>query len=176
MSTEIDVFEFTRGARSAEGRIALVRLERLASLVSDPVGDLDWRLDGWRERDAVGHERLRLHLRVSGSVVMRCGRCLGPARLPLAVDRGFRLAASEGEAEKWDLDDEESDALVASRKFDTLALVEDEAILALPPVANHAECDRPAAAPGAAPSPRTAEDAPRRPFAELAKLNRKPPP
>lgn len=171
---EIDAFEFTRSGRSAEGQVSFARLERLASLLAEPEGDLAWRLDGWRERDASGEERLRFRLRVGGSVTLHCGRCLGVARLPLAIDRGFLLAPSEAEAEKLDRDDEELDVLVASRKFALESLIEDEAILALPPAASHADCSRP-------PSGLTQESvndapaAPRRPFAFLASLKGKPP-
>lgn len=174
MLMEIDAFEFTRSARSAEGQVALARLERLASLLTEPEGDLDWRLDGWRERDSSGGERLRLRLRVSGSVPLHCGRCLGVARLPLAIDRGFLLASSEAEAEKLDLDDEEFDVLVASRKFGVESLIEDEAILALPPAASHAHCSRPLFGPTEK-SVNEALDTPRRPFASLASLKGKPP-
>lgn len=171
MPTEIDAFEFTRAARSAEGRVHLARLGRLATLLAVSDSELNWRLDGWREPDPAGAERWRLRLRVSGSVGMACGRCLGVARLPLAIDRGFVLVSSEALAEAVDQDEEEFDALVASRRFDIEALIEDEAILALPPAAAHAQCVPPARqADDGLDDP---SDTQRRPFAQLASLRKK---
>ena len=174
MLMEIDVFEFTRGAHSAEGTLALASLERLASLLADQSGELDWRLDGWRNSDPAGSEQLRLRLRATANVGLRCGRCLGVARLPLAIDRGFVLARSEAEAEQLDQDEEDLDALVASKKFDVAALLEDEAIMAIPAAPSHAECAPPAGGKSVADVSPDGDARPN-PFASLTALKGKRP-
>lgn len=174
MPTEIDAFEFTRAARSAEGRVPVSQLSRLVTLLAETGSELSWRLDGWRENDAAGAPRMRLRLRVSGSVAMSCGRCLGVAQCPLAIDRGFLLVATEAQAEALDQDDEELDALVASRRFDMDGLIEDETILALPPAPTHSECKPPAMKLAQLQEESSAP--PRRPLAALATLRKKPAP
>lgn len=173
MPTEIDAFEFTRAALSAEGREPVASLVRLASLMADPAGELAWRFDGWRQRDASGNEQLLARLRASGTVGMRCGRCLGVVHLPIAIDRAFLLAGDESEAAKLDESEDDLDVLVASRRFSIVDLVEDEAILALPPAASHAQCDRPADAGDVAASGSEPSAARASPFAVLASLKRK---
>ncbi len=173
MPTEIDAFEFTRSGRSADGCEPMGSLVRLASLLASPDGTLSWRLDGWRQSDATERDRMHLRLRASGTVGLSCGRCLGVVSLPIAIDRAYLLVQSESDAAALDESDDEFDALVASRQFAVHDLLEDEAILALPPSASHAECERPPQ-PGRDPSP-PAEDRPRSPFAALSGLKTKPP-
>lgn len=173
MPTEIDAFEFTRAGLSAEGREPVASLVRLASLLADPGGELVWRLDGWRQRDASENEQMVARLLASGTVGMRCGRCLGVVGIPIAIDRAFLLVRDESEAATLDESEDDVDVLVASRRFSIVDLLEDEAILALPPAAAHAQCDRPAGLDAATPS--ETEPAAERPspFAALASLKRK---
>lgn len=176
MSTEIDVFEFTRSAQSRAASCPVLGLDRLSSLLADPSGQLTWRIDGWRERDPAGTERLRLRLAASATVGMRCGRCLGVVDLPLEIDRSYLLAASEKEADRLDEDEDEFDVLVASRRFDIEQLLEDEAILALPAVASHVECEPPGGRDEKrVDPPADADDKPKpSPFSVLAALKRNP--
>lgn len=173
MTTEIDAFEFTRTGHSLEGCVPVSSLVRLASLLASGDGEVTWRIDGWRQATAEGLEQLHLRLRASGSVGLPCGRCLGVVVLPLAIDRSFLLAPTEVEAAELDDAEAELDVLVASRSFSVLELLEDEAILALPPAVSHAQCERPAALrEGRAIDGE--ESAPRSPFAALQSLRRKP--
>jgi uncharacterized protein len=174
MPTEIDAFEFTRSARSAEGCEPLTALDRLAACLANRDGSLSWRLDGWRQRDASGRDQMHLRLRASGTVGMACGRCLGVVGLPLAIDRGFLLVQNESEAASLDEAEEERDVLVASRRFQVTELLEDEAILALPPAASHAQCERPEAARASSPAP-TDDLSLKSPFAALQALKPKRP-
>ena len=174
MPTEIDAFEFTRAARSAEGCEPMDALVRLASLLASREGLLAWRVDGWRQSDASGHDRMHLRLRASGTVGMACGRCLGVVTLPVAIDRTYLLVQSESEAARLDEVEDEVDVLVASRRFQIDELIEDEAILALPPSASHARCERPAPAEvnRSAQAPAEAPAA-QSPFAALSALKSK---
>jgi uncharacterized protein len=178
MPMEIDAFELTRAGLSLEGCAAVESLGRLSSLLASREGEVAWRIDGWRQRDAAGVEQLQLRLRASATVGLPCGRCLGVVHWPLAIDRGFLLATSEAEAARLDDAEEELDVLVASRQFLPMELLEDEAILALPPASSHAECDRPEVlerSAGSGQRPTSADgSAPPSPFAALQSLKRKP--
>ncbi|MFM7568860.1 MAG: YceD family protein [Betaproteobacteria bacterium] len=172
MPTEIDAFEFTRAGRSAEGCEPLASLVRLASLLAEPAGELVWRLDGWRQRDASNNEQMVARLRASATVGMRCGRCLGVVAIPIAIDRAFLLVRDEAEAAALDESEDDVDVLVASRQFSVDDLLEDESILALPPAVAHAQCQRPVGAGAAAASETEAEEERPSPFAALTSLKR----
>ena len=117
---------------------------------------------------------MHLRLRASGTVGMACGRCLGVVTLPVAIDRTYLLVPSESEAARLDEVEDEVDVLVASRRFQIDELIEDEAILALPPSASHARCERPAPADvnRSAQAPAKAPAA-QSPFAALSALKSK---
>jgi uncharacterized protein len=172
----IDTHEFTRRADAASGREPVAAFERLASLLIEAPGALDWRLDGRSEVGADGARRAFLRLGLGGTVRMRCVRCLEPVEVTLEGVRDYRLVATEAQAEREDADDDEVDLLVASRRFDLAALLEDEAIMALPPAPRHDDCRAPEPAAAAAPAAPEAADAPDRgdgrpgPFAALAGL------
>lgn len=170
----IDTHEFTRRGDVADGRVPVAGCERLVSLLASDEGVLDWRLAGRSEVGSDGSRRAFLHLEVSGALVAHCVRCLEPVGVALEVGRDYRLVATEAQAEAEDADEDEVDLLVASRRFDLAALIEDEAIMALPPAPRHDDCraPEPAAATALEAAPEVRSDAaPRRnPFAALAAL------
>jgi uncharacterized protein len=174
----IDTHEFTRRGDVADGKVPLASLERLASMLTSTEGALAWRLSGRSELGPDGSRSPFLRLGLDGTVRMRCVRCLEPVEVPLQVLRDYRLVATEAQAEREDADEDDVDLLVSSRRFDLAALVEDEAIMALPPAPRHDDCSAPAvreAAPGAGEGGagdggEGASDAPRTPFAALAAL------
>ncbi|MCZ8340913.1 MAG: DUF177 domain-containing protein [Burkholderiaceae bacterium] len=174
----IDTHEFTRRGDTAAGEVSLAGLERLGSMLTSVDGALAWRLAGRSELGVDGSRSPLLHLGLRAAVAMRCVRCLEPVGVPLEVERDYRLVASEAQAEHEDADEDEVDLLVSSRRFDLASLVEDEAIMALPPAPRHDGCAAPRVedAPegeGALPARGEGSDAaPRRrnPFAALAAL------
>jgi uncharacterized protein len=168
----IDTHEFTRRGDVAEGRVPLAELERLGSLLVADDGALAWRLAGDSELGADGSRSAHLHLALSATLAMRCVRCLERIDIPLDVERDYRLVATEAQAEQEDVDEDEVDLLVGARRFDLAGLVEDEAIMALPPAPRHEGCSAPAAAAvdlGSVQS-EVAAPAPRNPFAALGAL------
>jgi uncharacterized protein len=168
----IDTHEFTRRGDVAEGRVPLAELERLASLLVAHEGVLAWRLAGDSELGADGSRRAHLHLALSATLAMRCVRCLERIDVPLDVERDYRLVATEAQAEQEDVDEDEVDLLVGARRFDLAGLVEDEAIMALPPAPRHDDCSAPAAASleGESVQPEAPAPEPRNPFAALGAL------
>ena len=147
----IDTHEFTRRGDAAEGAAPLAGLDRFASMLVDAQGGLAWRLSGRSELGPDGSRTPFLRLELSAPVRMRCVRCLEPVEVRIETTRDYRLVATEAQAEREDADEDALDLLVSSRRFDLAALVEDEAIMALPPAPRHPDCRAPTAAPRAAP-------------------------
>jgi uncharacterized protein len=202
MSLLIDTRELARTARTLEGTLDVSALPRLASLLSPPEGQLRWQVRGERhERPDGGHDDL-MHAELAADVSMQCVRCLGAAPVALRVANSFRVVDSEEQAEREDLDDPEFDVIAGGRAFDLGALIEDEAIMGLPSVGRHEDCELPlggattdavahAAPDGAGEDPRTSKrqgpsgedeagarsDSDRedriRPFADLAALTKR---
>jgi uncharacterized protein len=133
----IDAFTFARNAQSAAGQIPVASLRRL-DLV-DHEGSLDWALKGY-----VGSQhRLFLRLEVSGTLHVRCQRCLDRMDWPVDIKSTVWLASSDADADRLPLDEDEFDPVVGSEAFDVDALIEDEVLLALPPTPKHLRCPEP---------------------------------
>jgi uncharacterized protein len=168
----IDTHEFTRRGDAAEGQVPLLELERLGSLLIARDGVLGWHLSGRSEVGADGSRLAHLHLELAATMAMRCVRCLERIDVPLAVERDYRLVATEAQAEQEDVDEDEFDLLVGARRFDLAGLIEDEAIMALPPAPRHPDCRAPAM--GVESADAVADIEPptpaRNPFAALAAL------
>lgn len=167
----LDIHEFTRRGDAAGAREPIASFERLASLLVSTDGALGWHVEG---RSAVGHDGARqafMSLSLQARPRMRCVRCLEPIEVELALEREFRFVSTEAQAEREDADDDELDVLVASRRFDLGALVEDEAIMALPPAPRHDDCQAPRVESAPAPTevPESGDARPN-PFAVLGAL------
>jgi len=102
---------------------------------------LNWEVEGFLGRDEMQRQREFLRVRTRFSPWMTCSRCLAPVQvLDLATDTCFRLAASEAQAAAEDREEESVEVIAADPNLDLAALVEDEAILALPMAPAHASC------------------------------------
>ena len=167
MQRTIDTIELARAGSELTGEYPLAGMERLGPMLADRQGDVAWRLRAWRAGRADGVAEDFMALSIVATVRMACVRCMAPVPVQLSAGRSYRLARSEAEAERLDLDDQVYDVLAGGRRFDLAGLVEDEAIMALPATPRHERCDLPAGA-GRAAAPD--DDAPRRPFAALERL------
>ena len=137
----VDSAAFARARSVAEGRVSMASLSRLAEAGVAPEGALNWSLAARSATDALGRRRDFLDLAISFAPVMTCARCLEPVALAaIEVERRFRFAPTERQAEIEDRDEEEIDVLAHDPAFDLAALVEDEAILALPMFVAHEHC------------------------------------
>lgn len=172
----VDSRELARTGCALEGSFEVRRLERLVSLLSSDQGGLAWRVRGERRPRAEGGHDDFLHLAIEGQVAMQCVRCLGNVAVTIHVDRDFRLVASEVQAAREDAEESDVDVLAGGARFDLGELIEDEAIMALPPIARHENCALPL---GAVPSEADRAQGPEpdeeriRPFAALAALKDK---
>ena len=120
------------------GRVPVAALERLAETLADTAGELEWSLNGGRD----GRGRPQLVLTVSGGLRLTCQRCLKPLEFELDAESSL-LLIKPGVELPADEEDEAPDAIEASETQDVLALVEDEALLALPIAPRHDRCELP---------------------------------
>lgn len=138
----LDVEGFARQSGHLDGVWPLASLARLTALLAGPPAprhEVAWQADGEsRERTGTQSE-LWLRLRAVVALTLACQRCLGPAEVPLVVDRRIRFVQDEATAAALDAELED-DVLVLTRSLDLRALVEDELLLALPLVPRHERC------------------------------------
>lgn len=137
----IDAFDFCRQKLERAGETALADMPRLAAELTDAEGSLQWSVQGGA--DVQGHPKL--DLRVGGPVRLRCQRCLQPFEFVIDSSSALILAQDEGSADALEalLDDESVDVVVGSRTMDMAAVIEDEALLALPLSPKHDVCPDP---------------------------------
>ncbi len=133
---------FASEAASLSQVTALEALERLCEGTQGAVAGLQvqWHMQGELRTPRYGAKpQAWLHLQASALVPMTCQRCLSEAHIALEITQSYRFVATEAQALEEDEDCEE-DVLVLSRDFDVLELLEDELIMALPPIPKHEEC------------------------------------
>lgn len=155
--TVIDSPDFARHGGRLKGSVAVAQLDRLADVLADKSGSLEFELDGGRDEEGKSY----LELKVVGSLNLVCQRCLLPLPYSVAVENRLMLVAPGEEWPDEELEDDGIDAIEASRELAVLPLVEDEVLLALPVAPRHESCALPLAT--------DTEHRPS-PFAVLAKL------
>ena len=167
----LDIKAFAKAASTLSGRDALEKFERLREESQAPGADqcVEWQARGEWRVDASGQETIWLHLNAQLTVLQICQRCMGPAEIPVAVERSFRFVATEELAEELD-DESEEDVLVVSREFDLAALIEDELLMALPLVPRHEVCPTEVKLTSEDPDFEAPSGQKPNPFAVLAKL------
>jgi uncharacterized protein len=143
----VDPYRLCETGREFAGKVPISTLTRLASMLLVADGALSYRVRFFRDEA----KRTRVSGNVSAELTMQCQRCL--ESLPVILDHEFslQLVPSEGTAERvvGQLDP----LLIApGEPLDVFAMLEDEAMLALPLVPRHREvCAQlvPAAEPAA---------------------------
>ncbi|HET9701743.1 MAG TPA: YceD family protein [Burkholderiales bacterium] len=159
----IDGLEFARNGGALSGTLEPGSLERLRDSLASDEGAVEYTIQGVQNPRG----RPMLRLTVTGTLQLRCQRCLGP--LPYSVNVTSELLLLRDESEFADLGDElddTADGIVAQPKMDVAAMVEEEIILGLPYAPRHpqGEC----AANGAAGEAAGKES----PLAALARLRK----
>ena len=166
----LDVKTFAEAAAELSGAFVQGGCERLMTETEGRGAD---KSVAWRARGELRNPRhvqpdILLHLRADAVLSLTCQRCLGPVDVAVAIDRDFRFVADEATAEAED-DESEEDLLVTSRSFDLVALIEDELLMDLPLVPQHATCPHPPVRSVA--DPDFEEESPKEnPFAVLGRL------
>ncbi len=140
----LDIQAFAQAAATLSGLDALSDYERLLAETGGqgPGRTVRWEARGEQHTDASGHAQIWLHLQAEVSLPLLCQRCLGPADIPVRVDRSFRFVASEEQAQAED-EEAEEDVLVLSRDFSLQGLIEDELLMEMPVVPRHEVCPTP---------------------------------
>lgn len=135
---KIDAFEFCRQKERRDGRFKLADMSRLAAECTDAEGELQWQLAG--ATNQFGHPTIEMQ--VSGEVRLRCQRCMQALPFTIGSKSVLVLGRSEQEADDIEalLDDEAVDVIVGEHSMSVLDLIEDEALLALPPSPRHEQC------------------------------------
>jgi len=86
----IDGFEFASAGATQRGTWPLKALLRLRDVLAQDAGEVAYEITG--VRDARGRPGLRL--KVSGTMVLRCQRCLEPMEFAVNTDETLVLAAT----------------------------------------------------------------------------------
>lgn len=155
--TVIDSLDFARTGAVLKGRVPVAALDRLADVLVDRTGALDYELRGELDDE----EKPCIDLRVRGELQLSCQRCLSSLSYRIDIDRRLMLVAPGQAWPDEDLADDRMDAIEASHDLAVLPLIEDEVLLVLPIVPRHEVCQSPVAT--------EIEHRPS-PFAMLAKL------
>ncbi|TWG85475.1 uncharacterized protein L602_002500000760 [Cupriavidus gilardii J11] len=146
-----DIFEFCRSGGALAGEVAARELPRI---IAETSGDAPasaanemFRYEmsaSVREEAAepgtAARRRLFVDLSVQGRMWLDCQRCLQVYAEPISTSTRFEIVATEAEADAAPMDDDDIDVIAGSRRFDLLALIEDEILLALPVAPKHAVC------------------------------------
>lgn len=149
-----------------QGTLPLTALPRLAAELHTPSGAVQWALTLSRQPGGDGRPQWWLHVQADGPLQLVCQRCMQPMNWTLHVAQAYRFVPTEAEAEAQDAEAEE-DVLAWQPTLDALALLEDEALLALPAFAVHAK-----GTPGCQPPAQASDAQVPHPFAALAALRK----
>ncbi len=167
--TRIDIDRLARRGETLSGRWPLAGFERLETLLASVDGDVRWQASARRQHRVEGGEDTFLVLALEALLSAPCVRCLGPVEIPVDERREFMLVADEETAERLDDPDSELEVIAADTPFRLAELVEDELILAVPPLPRHPACELPIPDQDAGAEANPPESV-RRPFEGLGKL------
>jgi uncharacterized protein len=160
----IDPLALAEKRRRFSGALALSQLARVADLLDDPAGEARFELSFSKEGRLVAIEG-----RVEAVLRLRCQCCMQP--MAWRVDSPIRLAVVQS-LDEADILPEDFEPLLLEEDAMPLAdIIQDELLLALPPIPQHEQCD--AWAEPAPQAPIMVAPAPREnPFAVLAALKK----
>ena len=144
------------------------RLSRLRELLESADGDVAYDLQFGKDHDGRG----TLQGSIEAELQLRCQRCVRLFALPVRIE--LSLALVEGLDEAADLPEAYDPLLIEGRLLRSGELLEDELILAVPPIPRHVgdSCEAPRDASEQGPSNDADADTRPSPFAELAALKR----
>jgi uncharacterized protein len=134
----IDAFAFCRSGEQQAGTLSPDELVRLRAECVSGQGEVVWKLAG--STHASGYPTL--HLSVHASIQLMCQRCLTPFVFQIQSESTVILAKDEQVADEIEasLEDDQIEVIVGSKTFDIMALIEDEALLAIPLSPKHEVC------------------------------------
>jgi uncharacterized protein len=157
----IDVREFAEAGARLTGSVLASNLTRLVDVLADTNGQVSYRIDGSVDRD--GNPRFAVG--VSGTLNVRCHRCLGPITFLIKARRELRFVPHPSLLPEVADEAPEVDDVVMVGDLYVLDWVEEEILLGLPMSPRHdvGDCAAPA-------NPASESLTSGRPFAALAGL------
>lgn len=167
--SRIDIDRLVRRGERLSGSWPLSAFERLGSLLANADGEVRWQASARRERRVEGGDDTYLGLAIQATLQVPCVRCLGPVAVDVDDRREFLLVADEETAERLDDPESELEVVAADTPFRLAELVEDELILAVPPLPRHEACELPAGHAGENGADAAPDDR-QRPFVGLGRL------
>lgn len=134
----IDPLAFTAQADTLNGTVRLRDLdERIWSPdIADLSSELRYTLNGGTDR----WQRPFLDLSLSGSLKMRCQRCMQNTDFALDEQVRIVLFADENVLDEAMLADDELEGMLLETELDAFALLEDQILMALPISPKHDDC------------------------------------
>jgi len=132
----IDGFEFASAGAKQQGVWPLSDFPRLRDVLASDAGEVAYEISG--VRDERGRPSLRL--KVSGTLALRCQRCLEPMAFEVQTDETLVLAATLAEIHAEPARADAPDRVVAGKEMALRGLIEDELILAVPYAPRHESC------------------------------------
>jgi uncharacterized protein len=158
----IDSLEFARAQQELRGSVQVAELTRLADVLFDTSGTVEYGVRGTRDE----RNRPQLVLTVTGVLHLQCQRCLGLLEYDLQVGNTLLLVPRGAEPDDDMEDPDTPDIIEANAELDVVSLVEDEVLLSLPLAPRHPEGTCESRLQGSTEAVRSS------PFAELAALKR----
>jgi uncharacterized protein len=132
----IDGFEFASAGATQQGVWSLQDFPRLRDVLASDAGEVAYEISG--ARDERGRPALRL--KVSGTLALRCQRCLEPMAFEVETDETLVLASTLAEIHDEPADAHAPDRVIAGKEMAVRELIEDELILAVPYAPRHESC------------------------------------
>ena len=132
----IDGFEFASAGAQQQGVWRVSDFPRLRDVLASDGGEVAYDISG--VRDERGRPSLRL--KVSGTLALRCQRCLEPMAFEVQTDETLVLAATLAEIHAEPADAQARDRVLARKEMPLRELVEDELLLAVPYAPRHESC------------------------------------
>jgi uncharacterized protein len=132
----IDGFEFASAGATQQGVWPLGDFPRLRDVLASDAGQVAYEIRGVRDE----HGRPSLRLKVSGTLALRCQRCLEPMPFEVHTDETLVLAATLAEIHAEPASASAPDRVVAGKEMALRELIEDELILAVPYAPRHDRC------------------------------------
>lgn len=140
----IDGFEFASAGAKQQGVWPLGDFPRLRDVLASDAGEVAYEISGLRDERG----RPSLRLKVKGTLVLRCQRCLEAMAFEVDTEETLVLAATLAEIHAEPADSRGPDRVVAGKEMALRELIEDELILAVPYAPRHEDCEPAGAGPG----------------------------
>ena len=128
----IDAEAFAASGQTLQGKVSLQDLDARSHSpdIADLAAEVSYSLAAGRD----DWDRIRLSLRLAGSLKLCCQRCLQPFDFELV------LFADEEALDQAVQDDDTLEGMVCGRELDVYSLLEDQILMALPFSPKHENC------------------------------------